>query len=263
MARFLLTISILISIFTAGLGYFNKQKLDTARWNLIKTLADLHNSQEALAQIRKSGTAAQKQLSETTVKLEQISATLLVTQEELKKAAAHITDQGTQLAARDLQITALQDKATVQESKIKELTPTAAPHSSQTRREAEWNTQLAEQKALVTKLQSQLESAQNRIQEYVKKDIERQKLQTRLGLEGKILAVNQAWNFVVLSIGNKNGVTNNAEMLVKRGSLLVGKVRVTSVEPSSSIADIISSSLAKGQLVQPGDSVIYEMSNEE
>ena len=55
-------------------------------------------------------------------------------------------------------------------------------------------------------------------------------------LPGTILAVNQAWNFVVLSLGDRQGVVPNAEMLVQRGGQLLGKVRVTSVEPSTSIA---------------------------
>ena len=47
-------------------------------------------------------------------------------------------------------------------------------------------------------------------------------------------------------------------MVVTRGGQMVAKVRVTSVEPSTSIADIIPSSVVKGQSVQPGDSVVYE-----
>jgi len=82
----------------------------------------------------------------------------------------------------------------------------------------------------------------------------------REGLEGRVLAVNPAWNFVVLSIGDKSGVVNNSELLVKRGGQLLGKVRVTAVEPSTSIADIVANSMPAGVSVQPGDSVIYQSS---
>ena len=40
-------------------------------------------------------------------------------------------------------------------------------------------------------------------------------------------------------LGRQERVVNNAELLVKRGSQFIGKVRVTSVEPSTSIADIV------------------------
>lgn len=262
MARFLLIISILISILTAGLGYFNKQRLDTTKRALVGTQATLTTSQNTLAQIKKSEAAIQKRLSATTTKLEQSSANLATTQDELKKTSEKITDLVNQLSAKDSQISTLNHQLATQEKNIKELTASMiSPSKSQAKRETELTAQLAEQKMLMAQMQSQMERAQNKIQEYVRKDRERQKLQTRLGLEGKILAVNHAWNFVVLSIGDKNGVTSNAEMLVKRGNQLVGKVRITSVEPSSSIADIISPS--KGQSIQPGDNVIYEVAHDD
>jgi hypothetical protein len=46
-------------------------------------------------------------------------------------------------------------------------------------------------------------------------------------------------------------------MLVLRGGSLIGKIRVSSVEPATAIGDIISSSLPRGVQVQPGDIVIY------
>lgn len=77
------------------------------------------------------------------------------------------------------------------------------------------------------------------------------------GLRGTVLAVNQAYNFVVLNLGGRQGLQSNAEMLVVRGGSVIGKIRVSSVEPATAIGDIISNSLARGVQVQPGDIVIY------
>ena len=77
------------------------------------------------------------------------------------------------------------------------------------------------------------------------------------GLRGTVLAVNQAYNFVVLNLGNRQGIEANSEMLVLRGGTLIGKIRVSSVEPATAIGDIITSSLPRGVQVQPGDIVIY------
>jgi polyisoprenoid-binding protein YceI len=79
----------------------------------------------------------------------------------------------------------------------------------------------------------------------------------KAGVRGTVLAVNQAYNFVVLNLGGRHGLETNAEMLVVRGGALIGKIRVSSVEPSTAIADIITGSLARGVQVQPGDMVIY------
>lgn len=79
----------------------------------------------------------------------------------------------------------------------------------------------------------------------------------RNGLTGEVLAVNAGWNFVVLSIGDRQGAVTNAEMILQRGGSQIGKVRITSVEPSTSVADIIPGSLARGVKVEPGDQVIF------
>ena len=83
----------------------------------------------------------------------------------------------------------------------------------------------------------------------------------RPAVRGTVLAVNQAYNFVVLNLGGRQGVKSNAEMLVLRGGTVIGKIRVSSVEPATAIGDIISNSLARGVQVQPGDIVIYAGSN--
>jgi hypothetical protein len=81
------------------------------------------------------------------------------------------------------------------------------------------------------------------------------------GIRGTILAVNQAYNFVVLNLGGRQGVEANTEMLVLRGGTFIGKIRVSSVEPATAIGDIITNSLARGVQVQPGDTVVYAGSN--
>jgi len=79
----------------------------------------------------------------------------------------------------------------------------------------------------------------------------------RAGVHGTVLAYNQAYNFVVLNLGARNGVETNSEMLVLRDGTLIGKIRISSVEPATAIGDIITNSLARGVQVQPGDNVIY------
>ena len=83
----------------------------------------------------------------------------------------------------------------------------------------------------------------------------------RAGVRGTVLAYNQVYNFVVLNLGARNGVESNSEMLVLREGTLIGKIRISSVEPATAIGDIIPSSLARGVQVQPGDTVIYGGTN--
>lgn len=58
-------------------------------------------------------------------------------------------------------------------------------------------------------------------------------------LKGKVMAVDPKWNFVVLNIGDDQGVLPDAEMLVSRDGKLVAKVIVRSVQKNHSIANIV------------------------
>ncbi|MBX9743555.1 MAG: hypothetical protein K2W99_08480 [Chthoniobacterales bacterium] len=75
-------------------------------------------------------------------------------------------------------------------------------------------------------------------------------------LEGKVLAVNATWSFVVINLGEQNGITNNREFLIKRGDQVIAKVKVTSVEPSTAVADVEPNNAAPKNPVQVGDVVV-------
>ena len=89
----------------------------------------------------------------------------------------------------------------------------------------------------------------------------KQRAAGKAGVRGAVLAVNQAYNFVVLNLGGRQGVEPNSEMLVVRDGTLIGKIRISSVEPATAIGDIVTSSLARGVQVQPEDIVIYAGTN--
>ena len=75
------------------------------------------------------------------------------------------------------------------------------------------------------------------------------------GLKGKILVVDPKWDFVVLDIGETQGVVQNGVMMVSRDSKLVAKVKIMSVQQNRSIANIIPN--WKLSEVMEGDSVLY------
>src|SRR5208282_4451810 len=61
----------------------------------------------------------------------------------------------------------------------------------------------------------------------------------RADLRGKILVVDPKWDFVVLNIGQDQGVLDDGELLVSRDGKLVAKVIVRSLEKNRCIANII------------------------
>ena len=58
-------------------------------------------------------------------------------------------------------------------------------------------------------------------------------------LKGKVMAVDPKWEFVVLNVGDEQGVLKDGEMLVSRDGKLVAKIIIRSVQKDRSIANIV------------------------
>jgi hypothetical protein len=74
-------------------------------------------------------------------------------------------------------------------------------------------------------------------------------------LRGTILVADPKWDFVVLSIGEDQGVLEDGELLVNRNGRLVAKVKVRSVQKDRSIANVMPGwklgDVVEGDLVIP------------
>ncbi len=75
------------------------------------------------------------------------------------------------------------------------------------------------------------------------------------GLKGKVLAVDPKYDFVVLDIGDDQGVKERGEMMVNRQGRLIGKVRINSVQKDRCVATILPA-WKRGEIME-GDQVIY------
>ncbi len=73
-------------------------------------------------------------------------------------------------------------------------------------------------------------------------------------LHGTVTAVDAQFDFVVLDIGETQGVREHGELLVSRGEKLIGKLRILDVKQDHSIANILPD--WKQDEIQTGDLVI-------
>jgi predicted nuclease with TOPRIM domain len=86
-------------------------------------------------------------------------------------------------------------------------------------------------------LQIKLNYAQTRLREY---EGERQRPpELPESLRGRVVAVDPKWDFVVLNVGSDQKLVERGELLVSRDGRLVAKLRVTSVQPNSAIANVL------------------------
>jgi DNA repair exonuclease SbcCD ATPase subunit len=260
MGKFLVVLSIILTAASAVLGYLNHSRFVEARKSLVETEIAANQARTQLTKAQGDLKNTSQSLSAAVTEKDQLASKLSIAQGELERAKGQVDALNTDKNSLETQIAQL---TTDLEAKNQELEQKGAG-GAQTAAQAtpDQQAQLAEQQTLITKLQGDLDSARSQLSVLTKKEQDRTQQRMRHGLSGRILAVNPAWNFVVLNLGDKNGVVNNAELLVKRGSQYIGKVRVTSVERSTSIADIVANSVPQGTTISPGDDVIYQSPKE-
>ncbi len=72
----------------------------------------------------------------------------------------------------------------------------------------------------------------------------------------RVSSVDNAWGYAVISAGDNSEVVGGATLDVKRGNSVIGQLKVTNVEPSRAVADVIKGSVAQGDSIHPGDVVV-------
>lgn len=77
---------------------------------------------------------------------------------------------------------------------------------------------------------------------------------------GTVTAVNPDFGFVVVNLGQNDGVTSESRFLVKRGNQLIGKLKIVQIYGGKTVADIVTKAITPGFTIQPGDQVVFENS---
>ena len=261
MGKILIIVAIVLAAASAGLGFLNRS-------NLLQTKADLAASQQETATVKTNLDGEVKKLAEAEKANTDLKAEKLTLDTDLAKQKSEVSAKTTELADAKTKLTTAESNLALAETeklanaeKITQLeAQVAAAASAQVPVPTEDDkARIAELETLNTKLGEDNKTLEGKLEDSRKIARDNLVKENLKGLTGRVLAVNQAWNFVVLSLGNKKGIESNMEFLVKRGSNLIGKVRITTVEPATSIADIIPASLSRGLSIQPGDEIIYQV----
>jgi len=254
--RNLIAVSAVFLALSVVFGVLNNQKVKSLRLSAASAMAERDRAERRRAAQERELKTRETSVAEASARFSGTESKTAKAEADLIKIQAEKADLQTRLQAKEAEIVVLHTR--VEEGTTKSSVNPGAPST--------------------VELQAQLEDARNRLDAAEReKTLLSDKIRTvpgpsfqleedkkrrvtaaaKSGVRGTVLAVNQAYNFVVLNLGGRQGVEPNAEMLVVRGGSLIGKIRISSVEPSAAIGDIITGSLARGVQVQPGDIVIY------
>ncbi len=258
MSKKLIGLSILLLALSAVFGVLNVHKSRSLRSDIEEKEAARQSAEDRRLAQEKELKARETKVSEASTKFSETENKITAAEVELAKARTEKTDLQAKIQASETQIAQLQKR--IEENRATTPLETAGPGASTAELQAQLDdarkqVQGAEvEKAL---LADKIRAVQERSAQLGEEKRRRVVASSNPGVRGIVLAVNQAYNFVVLNLGGRQGVEANSEMLVLRGGTLIGKIRISSVESATAIGDIISSSLARGVQVQPGDTVIY------
>ncbi|MGI8820932.1 MAG: hypothetical protein ACR2ID_08725 [Chthoniobacterales bacterium] len=251
MSKILIILSVLFLTLSAGFGVLNTNKARELRSVAERSrIAQLEAEQIRVAKekdMKARDAAAAAKVAETESKMASAEADLVKTQSERGELVAKVQ-------AGETEIAELQRR--LEEAAPKPLMPDALPMPGA----GDLQSQLEETRRQLDNAEREKQLLAGRIRSAGPNAADagpKRRAASHPGVRGTVLAVNQAYNFVVLNLGGRQGVEANAEMLVLRGGTPIGKIRVSSVEPATAIGDIITSSLPRGVQVQPGDIVIY------
>ena len=258
-------LAILLLVLAAFFGFLNSQKMKTLR----ATVATAQAARDvAERRIREKPNPSGGGAVEDQGKIAQAENRAAKAEAELAQMQKEKADLQTKLDENHKEITSLQTPVKEAEKNPNVSpadSPATAPATDLQSQVDDLRRQLdsaeKEKAFLSEKLQDIQDRADQPKEGKKRRETVRETAPRRTGLRGTVLAVNQAYNFVVLNLGTRHGVESNAEMLVLRDGALVGKIRISSVEPATAIGDIITSSLARGAQMQPGDNVIYAGTN--
>ena len=256
MPKILIGISTLLMALSLLLGFLNTNKVKGLRNEIVTNISARETSDRARAASEKKLKAREADFTAATNKAAAAEEKATSAEAELTKAQNEKAEIESKLQASETQVADLQKR-------VADATAGGGPGGEgispnemkaqldDTKKQLE----AAEQEKAV--LADKMKEAQDRVTAIEEEKKRRESGASAPGVHGTVLAVNQAYNFVVLSMGDRQGVVPNSEMLVMRSGALIGKIRISSVEPTTSIGDIITNSLARGVQVQPGDTVIY------
>jgi multidrug efflux pump subunit AcrA (membrane-fusion protein) len=214
----------------------DKSNIALAKQNLAAEKSQVDSANKAAKEALDARNTAQGELSDANAKIDGLQTQLVSAQKDLTDAQVALKKATEDAQVAEQQLQTLQGKYDTQNEAYKKA---AADLLASQDEQQLLQTQVNDSVAQISELKNDL---LNMNHSYIPP-----------GVSGKVTFVNHAWNFVVLNVGLSNGVVPNGQLIVYRGRDFLGRVKVTSAETSSCVADIMPDAKAD---IQVGDDVL-------
>ena len=245
-------ISVLVLGFSVYMGFLNqghikaeKSDLDSNKSRLAKTNQFIDEENRLIEQANEARTLAEADRK----KLEEDTASLKAKNEEatskLAESKSKLEEQKAALAKLAEKMKGLPDLDALAEN----IRAAEAEVATLTQEIADNEAKVASNEAKAVTLDAAIKAAEE-VEENVRRRV------SAAGLKGKLITVHPSMGFVIIDTGVLGGVTPGSKLAVMRGTDKVAELAISSVEKNRSAADLVPGTLAAGQILQPGDTVV-------
>ena len=231
--RICLIVAILAGLAVGGLNFVKVKEKITVLQTDLKRESDAHKEFEGKYKTTK------KDLDKTTAELKQTKATLEATTAEKEKAEADLAAQTTKANKLNDDLTKTRQErddsqAALAAYKSTGYTAQQIQGMGAAYKKVQENLQVSEDENRV--LLQRIKKIENELARYVTPE---KPVYLPAALKGKVLVADPKWNFVVLNVGENQGILEHGELLVNRNGRLVAKVVVRSVQKDRCIANVL------------------------
>jgi len=248
--RICLIAAIVLSLGVAGVNFFMvKDKITT-------TVGERDQNARDRDSERTQKMAALKDAKDTHTKLTATTAELTATKAERDTAVATAADATKRADADDAALKKVTDERDDAQNQLAAWKALGIPIESIRDTLASIKTVSEERDTVEAEnkvLNREVVKLNNRINQII--DPDGSVVQLPEGLTGKVLVTDPRYGFVVLNIGDKQGVLEDGQMLVNRNGKLIAKVKIKSVQQDRSIANVMPG-WSLGDIME-GDQVLY------
>ena len=246
--RICLIVALVAGLAVGGLNFVKvKEKITTLQANLKEQTDGRTKAERELASTRKDLDKRTAELKQTKVELEAATTA----KETAEAKLAEVTKRAEKLT-EDLTKTRQERDAAQAELaayKATGVTPQQILGINKEYKKLQDNLQVAETENKI--LLQKVKKLDNELARFVTPE---RPVFLPASLKGKVLVADPKWNFVVLNVGESQGVLEHGELLVNRNGRLVAKVVVRSVQKDRCIANVLPG-WELGQVME-GDMVI-------
>ena len=232
MARFLLIVAMLCAIGAAGLGFYNRDKLNRITQDLASSVNHTKQLQAKFDDLQKTMQQMGQQIESQERSNEQQRDAMNSELSSTKTKLAQLTDQ---VAAR--------------EKENQEL----ANQLADARRSLDQKKQAEDDRQSLAVRLINVENTLNQMR--LNAVPAKSKSKTLVTLEGTVLSMNRDAQALMVSLGSDLGVTTNMRLTVEKNGQTVGQLRVVSVDKNSCVAQFVADGPENFARVSVGDPV--------